>query len=191
MFFESFTRTVFSFLCHNIPERSPVIAGEIFFLCWRCTGFYFGMAIAFLLWTKIPHRPSLPAAITYLIIGSAYVIDGYLNFFGVLHTPGEGRYFTGILAAMTLWSCALPFWRFSDQPYEPPQHFDWSLHLKMLTGILLAFTLLYFPQKILWIAVLWLGGFVIWTTGIRLLYSGWKTLPQHIRFFHKKTKNSS
>ncbi|HEY3103646.1 MAG TPA: DUF2085 domain-containing protein, partial [Pyrinomonadaceae bacterium] len=36
----------FSFLCHQIPERSFHIAGHKFAVCSRCTGLYSGFAFA-------------------------------------------------------------------------------------------------------------------------------------------------
>src|SRR5690349_15498240 len=40
----------FSFVCHQIPERSFHLAGHQFAVCSRCTGLYSGFAVAALVY---------------------------------------------------------------------------------------------------------------------------------------------
>src|SRR5438552_2632486 len=44
--FASAIYKAFSFVCHQIPERSFHIAGHQFAVCSRCTGLYAGFALA-------------------------------------------------------------------------------------------------------------------------------------------------
>src|SRR5438128_11258900 len=51
--YPSFALTVykgFSFVCHQIPERSFHVAGRQFAVCSRCTGLYSGFAMAALVY---------------------------------------------------------------------------------------------------------------------------------------------
>src|SRR6185295_8285985 len=43
----------FSYLCHQIPERSFFIAGHKFAVCSRCTGLYAGFAVAAVLYPLV------------------------------------------------------------------------------------------------------------------------------------------
>jgi uncharacterized membrane protein len=59
-------RMFFSSICHQIPERSFQLAGEPLAVCARCTGIYFGFALAALvLWMLriVPRRMSRPVMI--------------------------------------------------------------------------------------------------------------------------------
>ena len=42
-------------ICHQIPNRSPVLLGHTFSLCFRCAGIYPGFFLAILLTTILPY----------------------------------------------------------------------------------------------------------------------------------------
>src|ERR1041385_8256533 len=53
----------FSFICHQIPERSLHIEGEQLAVCSRCFGVYFGLVLGFAvypIWRNITEIEPLP-----------------------------------------------------------------------------------------------------------------------------------
>lgn len=96
----------FSFLCHQIPGRSPHLDASVFPLCYRCAGLYLGMlgAYAFLalgggLRRTFPATPSLVVAISAM---APFIVDGIGNKFGVWDTPGLLRSLSGVAYGVAL-----------------------------------------------------------------------------------------
>jgi len=89
----------FSFVCHQIPERSFFIAGHPFAVCSRCTGIYAGFTIATLMYplvrslrqTEAPPRKWLFIAVVPL------AIDFALGFFDIWANTHSSRFATGAL----------------------------------------------------------------------------------------------
>jgi uncharacterized membrane protein len=89
----------FSFLCHQIPERSFFIKGHQFGVCARCTGLYSGFMFATLVYplirslrqTKTPPRKWL------FIAAAPLAIDFALEFFRIMHNTHLSRFSTGAL----------------------------------------------------------------------------------------------
>lgn len=89
----------FSYVCHQIPERSFFIAGHPFAVCSRCTGLYVGFAAAAFAYplvrslrnTEAPRRKWLFLAATPLAIDFAV---GYL---GIWENTHSSRFTTGAL----------------------------------------------------------------------------------------------
>ena len=89
----------FSYLCHQIPERSLFIAGHPLAVCSRCSGIYAGFATALLLYpllrslrqTESPHRKWL------LIAALPLAVDFSLGFFGIWQNVHLSRFATGAL----------------------------------------------------------------------------------------------
>lgn len=90
---------VFSFVCHQIPERSFHLTGHRFAVCSRCTGLYSGFAVAALVYplarslksTDTPPRPWLILAAVPL------VIDFGLTHFSIWQNTHLTRFPTGAL----------------------------------------------------------------------------------------------
>jgi uncharacterized membrane protein len=89
----------FSYLCHQIPERSLFIAGHPLAVCSRCSGIYAGFATTLLLYpllrslrqTETPQRK-------WLLIGALpLAVDFSLGFFGVWQNVHLSRFATGAL----------------------------------------------------------------------------------------------
>lgn len=89
----------FSYVCHQIPERSFFIAEHQFAVCARCTGLYAGFATATLLYplfrslrqTEAPKRKWL------FIAAAPLAVDFTLGFFGVWDNTHFSRFATGAL----------------------------------------------------------------------------------------------
>ena len=89
----------FSYLCHQIPERSLFIAGHPLAVCSRCSGIYAGFATALLFYplltslsqTETPQRK-------WLLIGALpLALDFSLGFFGIWQNAHVSRFATGAL----------------------------------------------------------------------------------------------
>jgi uncharacterized membrane protein len=89
----------FSYLCHQIPERSFHIAGHQFAVCSRCTGLYAGFTIAIL---ALPlYRPlrntATPRIIWLFASALPLAIDFSLTYFGIWQNNHFTRFTTGAL----------------------------------------------------------------------------------------------
>src|SRR2546429_4828759 len=86
----SFAHTIyqaFSFLCHQIPERSFHVAGYQFAVCSRCTGIYTGFAMAALsypLITSLEHTRT-PSRLWLILAAVPLAIDFALGYFNIWH----------------------------------------------------------------------------------------------------------
>jgi uncharacterized membrane protein len=89
----------FSFVCHQIPERSFFIAGHPFAVCSRCFGLYAGFTLATIVYplicslkkTDAPPRKWLFAAAAPL------TIDYALGLFGIWNNTHASRFISGAL----------------------------------------------------------------------------------------------
>ncbi len=103
-------------LCHQLTERSPVIAGEQFPLCWRCAGMCLGFTAALLVWRWLrsaayPSPRSAPLLAAGLV--SPLLIDGAAGTLGVWASDGPARAATGVAFGVgVIWLLSL----LSDRP---------------------------------------------------------------------------
>lgn len=100
----------FSHLCHQIPERSFVIAGHKFAVCARCTGIYAGFAAATLLYplVKSLRQTETPARKWLFVAAAPLAIDWALEFFGFWNNSHTSRLITGALLGATAVFYVLP-----------------------------------------------------------------------------------
>ncbi|HEY5838017.1 MAG TPA: DUF2085 domain-containing protein [Pyrinomonadaceae bacterium] len=89
----------FSYLCHQIPERSFHLAGHPFAVCSRCTGLYAGFAFATLAWplARSLKRTDTPHVIWLLLSGVPLAIDFGLTYFEIWENNHFTRVTTGAL----------------------------------------------------------------------------------------------
>jgi uncharacterized membrane protein len=89
----------FSYVCHQIPERSLFIAGHPLAVCSRCAGIYIGFAVA------LPFYPLLRSLRDvetpqrkWLVMGALpLALDFSLGFLGVWQNTHLSRFATGAL----------------------------------------------------------------------------------------------
>ena len=96
----------FSFLCHQIPERSFHLEGHALGVCARCTGIYAGFAASVLFYPivrSLRHADS-PARIWLLLACLPIAIDFALGFFGIWENTHFSRFATGAIFGA---ACAL------------------------------------------------------------------------------------
>jgi len=97
--FASSIYKVFSFVCHQIPERSFHLAGHQFAVCSRCTGLYAGFAVATLIY-PLAHsltRTDTPRRRWLILAAVPLLIDFSLTYFGVWSNTHLTRFSTGAL----------------------------------------------------------------------------------------------
>ena len=89
----------FSYVCHQMPERSFFIDGYQFAVCTRCTGVYFGFAAAVICYPLITSlkRTQTPERKWLFIAAVPLVIDFGLGLGGVWANTHWSRFGTGVL----------------------------------------------------------------------------------------------
>jgi uncharacterized membrane protein len=89
----------FSFVCHQIPERSFHLAGHQFGVCSRCTGLYAGFAVAALLYplARSLQRVDTPSPLWLVLATLPLVVDFALGYFSVWSNTHLSRFLTGAL----------------------------------------------------------------------------------------------
>ena len=89
----------FSFVCHQIPERSFHLAGHQFGVCSRCTGLYAGFAVAALVYplARSLQRTDTPSRIWLILATLPLVIDFALGYFSIWQNTHLSRFLTGAL----------------------------------------------------------------------------------------------
>jgi uncharacterized membrane protein len=97
--FASAVYKTFSYLCHQIPERSFHLEGHPFAVCSRCTGLYAGFAFAALgyPWLRPLKQTDTPRIIWLLLAAAPLVIDFTLGYFSIWQNNHVTRVMTGAL----------------------------------------------------------------------------------------------
>jgi uncharacterized membrane protein len=97
--FASAIYQAFSFVCHQIPERSFHLSGHQFGVCSRCTGLYTGFAVAALIY-PLAHslkRTDTPSRVWLILAAVPLAIDFVLTYFGIWPNTQLSRFLTGAL----------------------------------------------------------------------------------------------
>ena len=95
----------FSFICHQIPERSFHLGAEQFGVCSRCFGVYFGIFLGFAvypLWRGIDEVEPLARFWLFLSL-IPIAVDWSLTMFGIWENTQLSRFITGLILGF---SCA-------------------------------------------------------------------------------------
>ena len=89
----------FSYVCHQIPERSFHLAGHQFAVCSRCTGLYSGFAVATLVYplARSLKRTDAPHRFWLILAAVPLFIDFSLTYFGIWSNTHASRFVTGAL----------------------------------------------------------------------------------------------
>jgi uncharacterized membrane protein len=89
----------FSFLCHQLPDRSFHLAGHQFAVCSRCTGLYVGFALTALAYPLIrPIRTTTTPALIWLVLATVpLLVDFSLGYFNIWQNTHASRFITGAL----------------------------------------------------------------------------------------------
>jgi uncharacterized membrane protein len=91
--------TFFSYICHQIPDRSLHIDGHQMAVCSRCFGVYFGLLaglVAYPLWRSIDEIDPIPRVWLFLSL-IPITIDWSLTVFGIWENTHISRFITGLI----------------------------------------------------------------------------------------------
>jgi uncharacterized membrane protein len=101
---------VFSFVCHQIPERSFHLYESKFAVCSRCTGIYVGIALATLAYplTRSLQRTDTPRLVWLFLAAAPLAIDWSLGYFSIWENNHASRFGTGFLLGSVAMFYILP-----------------------------------------------------------------------------------
>ena len=100
----------FSFICHQISERSFHVEGEQFGVCSRCFGVYFGLLLGFAiypLWRNIAEIEPLPRFWLFLSL-IPISVDWSLTIFGIWENTHLSRFITGLILGVACATFIVP-----------------------------------------------------------------------------------
>lgn len=95
----------FSFVCHQLPDRSFHFAGHQFAVCSRCTGLYSGFAAAALVYplARTLRHTDTPSRLWLILAAVPLVSDFALGYFSIWQNNHVSRFSTGaLLGAVTV-----------------------------------------------------------------------------------------
>jgi uncharacterized membrane protein len=89
----------FSYVCHQIPERSFFVEGHPFAVCARCTGLYAGFTIATIAYPLVRSlkQTSAPPRKWLFMAAAPLAVDFTLGFLGIWNNTHFSRFATGAL----------------------------------------------------------------------------------------------
>ena len=102
--------TLFSYMCHQISDRSFHIEGEQFGVCSRCFGVYFGLLAGFLIypfWRTLDEIEPIPRIWLFLSLVPIGV-DWSLGVFGIWENTHFSRLVTGIILGVACSTFIMP-----------------------------------------------------------------------------------
>lgn len=102
--------TFFSFICHQMPERSLHIDGHPMAVCSRCSGVYFGLlagVLVYPLWRQIDEVVPIPRFWLFLSL-IPVAIDWSLTAFGVWENTHFSRFLTGSILGIACATFIVP-----------------------------------------------------------------------------------
>ena len=106
----SWLYSFFSYICHQLPERSFHMIGEQFGVCSRCFGVYFGLFLgiaAYPVWRGIDNTE--PIARFWLFLSLVPVsIDWSLTAFGIWENTQASRFITGSILGIACATFIMP-----------------------------------------------------------------------------------
>lgn len=91
--------TFFSYICHQMPERSLYLAGHQMAVCSRCFGVYFGLLlgmIAYPVWRSVEETEPIPRFWLFASL-IPITIDWSLTVFGIWENTHGSRLVTGLV----------------------------------------------------------------------------------------------
>lgn len=102
--------TFFSYICHQMPERSLHLAGHQLAVCSRCFGVYLGLLAGisvYPLWRSVDEIESIPRLWLFLSL-IPIAIDWSLTVFGIWENTHVSRFLTGLILGVACATYMVP-----------------------------------------------------------------------------------
>lgn len=102
--------TFFSYICHQLPERSLHLNTHPLAVCSRCFGVYFGLLAglaAYPLWRRVEDVEPLPRIWLFLAL-VPIGIDWSLTMFGIWENTHLSRFVTGLILGIACATYIVP-----------------------------------------------------------------------------------
>jgi uncharacterized membrane protein len=102
--------TFFSYICHQMPERSLYLAGGQMAVCSRCFGVYFGLLVGVLVypaWRSLDETEPIPRVWLFLSL-IPITIDWALTVFGIWENTHVSRVVTGVILGFACSTYIIP-----------------------------------------------------------------------------------
>lgn len=100
----------FSFICHQLPQRSFHVAGEQFGVCSRCFGVYFGLVAGFVIYPLWRNIADIEPLSRFWLFASMIPIgiDWSLTVFGIWENNHFSRFVTGLILGVACATYIVP-----------------------------------------------------------------------------------
>jgi uncharacterized membrane protein len=90
------------YICHRKPERSFFFKGHQFPVCARCTGFYTGLVVYFIVNSFLKHNYDLNMFLISIILMIPVAADGLTQYYGPRESTNSLRFITGFIGGVGL-----------------------------------------------------------------------------------------
>ncbi|MCQ6253820.1 DUF2085 domain-containing protein [Methanocaldococcus sp.] len=102
--------TIYSPICHQLPQRSFFIFGDKMAVCARCFGIYTGILLGIFIYPFIKNLNDfkVPNKIYLIIALTPMAIDGTTQLIGLRESFNELRFITGFIAGFVVIFYILP-----------------------------------------------------------------------------------
>lgn len=110
-----------SLVCHQLPDRTIQIGGQLLPLCFRCTGIYTGFLIGVLyqlfFWlTNLKRFPSFKISFLCLALPGALIVDSIGSYLKLWSFSNETRLILGLLGGSSISLFLFPVFNYSFFP---------------------------------------------------------------------------
>lgn len=124
--------SLFSPLCHQLPERSFEVFGYKFGVCARCAGIYFGLLMGSIMFPFLNPGSNVPGRNLLLISLAPMLLDGFTQLLGFRESTNVLRLLTGFLFGVVFPQYLIPATEKAlgeDSFFKP-----WVNYLKSING---------------------------------------------------------
>ena len=108
--------SIFSFICHQVPERTLTIGGHLLPLCARCTGIYSGFLIGLvfqiIVRRQVKRLPSLAISAMSTVFIVALIIDGVGERLQLWQIGNQVRFLIGLFCGSSLSIILFPLFNY-------------------------------------------------------------------------------
>jgi uncharacterized membrane protein len=177
-------QSIFSWVCHQLPDRSPCLDGCYFPVCYRCAGIYFGLASTVIFLVLLGRLrstfPTLTLSLTISCLLLPIGVDGWANTLGLWNSPAWVRYATGVMAGSSLPMIFFPLcWGVDPDEGGSPRVVR---SLGELLAVFFCGSLFLIPLEFEWGLLLWplmepmvtLGLITLVSVALSCLHLGWR-----------------